>query len=143
MAFGSPRRYGTATGLKMPVMYRSAFKLPLIQTRVVRVVYLMSVQAIALSLGTLCRYRMQAGEERSLQTRIRHSDLGLVSKEDIVPLPYPTLSFCATESPIALYSALSMETEVIVALMTVKAAENVVSSYKHILSVLQTLPFPD
>ena len=52
----------------MSEMYQSVFKLPLIQTKDVRVVYSIATQTIALHAGSLCRYRTQAGDVRSFRS---------------------------------------------------------------------------
>ncbi|GFW38709.1 hypothetical protein TNCV_3880761 [Trichonephila clavipes] len=75
--------------------------------------------------------------------RILYAEPGLSSKDDIVPLLYPVLSFGGTRVTVSVFDALSRGTEVMTAVLTVKIAANVVTLYKQTLGVLQTCPFPD
>ncbi|GFT03215.1 hypothetical protein TNCV_3610751 [Trichonephila clavipes] len=77
-------------------MHRSVFKVPSIQTRDERVDYPMVDQIIIPGAGSLCRFRMQAGNERSLhslQTRFRPSEFCTQSpKRWRCALLYPLIS---------------------------------------------------
>lgn len=120
-----------------------SFKLPLMRTRDVYVVYPMAYQTITSGAGTLCRYRMQAGDRRSprsLQTHIQPSEYFMHNR--LCATPESSVIVRCTIIVVSLYAAFSKEAKAMVTVLAVHAAPNVFSPYERIQDVLQTWPFP-
>ena len=132
-------------------MYQSAFKLPLIRIRNVRVVYPISAKTLTLRTGAAIpisnaiRWRAVFSEPPDIYTatRILHTELRLVWKEDIVPFLYPIFVVLHIRVTVSLYVALSREVQEMVTELTGHAASNVDAPYERKLDMLLTCRIPD
>ena len=136
--------YGTTTGRKMSEMYQSAFKLPSIGTRGMRVLLSMTVQTITLDSRFLYRHP-NSSKRRAFS--LMPPDMyaanrnGTDPKRQYYAILVSSFVVWYTRVSVSLYSALSREAEVMVEELTVYTAVNVDAPFERKLGVFQTCPF--